>query len=450
MDRKKAAFHNLGCKVNAYEQEAMQQLLEEEGYEIVPFDEKADVYVVNTCTVTNIADRKSRQMLHRARKANPDGIVVAAGCYAQTAFDDLAGDGSVDIILGNNKKGELSQAIREYERTRRRVADVCRIEKEKKVEPLHISHTDQKVRAFLKVTDGCNQFCSYCLIPYARGRVRSRSIEDVVSEVKMLAACGYPEIVLTGIHLSSFGIDASPDQTPALLNLIQAVSEVNGIHRIRLGSLEPRIITESFVRTLSGIEAFCPHFHLSLQSGCDSTLTRMNRRYSTLEYREKCEMIREYFPHPALTTDIIVGFPQESEEDFEKSYTFVDSIRFYETHVFRYSSREGTRAAAMDGQIPEEIKAARSEKMIALNKRRMKEFEESVLGKKLSVLIEEKKRTGEEWYFIGHSREYIPVAVPESFSPCPGEEWSVTAKSFAAPHLLLADGDCSRIVRSEK
>ena len=377
--KKKAALHNLGCKVNAYEVEAMQQLLEKAGYEIVPFEPGADVYLINTCTVTNIADRKSRQMLHKAKKMNPDAIVVATGCYVQTDEGKLDKDEAVDLILGNNQKKQIVEVLEEYERQHKKQKHVIKINQTKEYEELEISHTAEHVRAYIKVQDGCNQFCTYCIIPYARGRVRSRKISQVIEEVQTLAARGYKEVVLTGIHLSSYGLDFPEEERETLLSLIKAVHEVQGIQRIRLGSLEPRIITEEFARTISALPKMCPHFHLSLQSGCDATLERMNRRYTSTEYAEKCTLLRKYFDNPALTTDVIVGFPMETEEEFRMSRDFVDSIHFYETHIFKYSRRHGTKAAAMDGQLTESQKAIRSDEMLALNEKHSREYEEAMM-----------------------------------------------------------------------
>ena len=358
---KKVALHNLGCKVNAYETEAMQEMLEHAGYEIVPFQEGADIYVINTCTVTNIADRKSRQMLHRARKMNPDAVVVAAGCYVQAQAEKQVIDPCIDIVLGNNKKQDLLTALQAYEEAHGDLREVIDINHTKEYENLHLTKQGEHTRAYIKVQDGCNQFCSYCIIPYARGRVRSRAKEDVVAEVTDLAKNGYQEVVLTGIHLSSYGIDFENEDN--LLSLIRAVHEIEGIKRIRLGSLEPRIITEEFVQAIAALPKMCPHFHLSLQSGCNETLKRMNRRYTSEEFYEKCEILRKYFEKPALTTDVIVGFPQETEEEFETTYEFLKKICFYETHIFKYSKREGTKAAVMQGQIPEQIKAKRSARL---------------------------------------------------------------------------------------
>ena len=400
---KKAALHNLGCKVNAYETEAMQELLEKNGYEIVPFKEGADVYVVNTCTVTNIADRKSRQMLHKARKMNPDAIVVATGCYVQTENQEV--DDCIDIVIGNNKKKDIVEILKQYEEERGRTTDLIDIGHTKEYENLHLSRTGEHTRAYIKVQDGCNQFCSYCIIPYARGRVRSRVKEDVIEEVKTLAANGYKEVVLTGIHLSSYGVDIDD----SLLSLILAVHEVDGIHRIRLGSLEPGIITEEFVRTISALPKMCPHFHLSLQSGCNATLRRMNRRYTAEEYAEKCQLLRRYFAHPALTTDVITGFPGETPEEFEESRAFVDSIDFYETHIFKYSRREGTKAAVMPDQVPEQIKAERSKVLIALSEEKQSRFEEELIGTTQEVLMEEAIEREDGIWQIGHTKEYVKI-----------------------------------------
>ena len=407
---KKAVLHNLGCKVNAYETEAMQELLEQAGYEIVPFKEGADIYIINTCTVTNMADRKSRQMLHRARKMNPDAIIVAAGCYVQTKDEEEKLDECIDIVIGNNRKKDIVEILEEYEGKKQTVQkDVIDINHTKEYEELHLSKTAEHTRAYLKVQDGCNQFCTYCIIPYARGRVRSRRKEDVVEEVKNLVKNGYQEVVLTGIHLSSYGVDF--EETEDLLSLILAVHEVEGLKRIRLGSLEPRIITEKFVQTISGLEKMCPHFHLSLQSGCNATLKRMNRKYTAEEYYEKCELLRKYFEHPALTTDVIVGFPGETEEEFQQSMSFVDKVNFYETHIFKYSKREGTKAAVMPDQVPEQVKTVRSNQLLALNEKKQKEFEQYYLGKSVEVLMEEEIEKDGKYFQTGHTKEYIRIAV---------------------------------------
>ena len=403
---RKAALHNLGCKVNAYETEAMQEMLEQNGYEIVPFAEGADVYVINTCTVTNMADRKSRQMLHRARKMNPNAVVVAAGCYVQA--QGAKADDCIDIIIGNNKKKDLIAILDEH---------FAKIEeKEPQVELIDIAHTHEyeemrvsrqaeHTRANVKVQDGCNQFCSYCIIPYARGRVRSRKMEDVLAEVHTLAFNGYQEIVLTGIHLSSYGIDTGEN----LLELIRAAHQVEGILRIRLGSLEPRIITREFAEGIAALPKMCPHFHLSLQSGCNTTLKRMNRRYTAEEYYEKCELLREVFDHPALTTDVIVGFPGETEEEFRESKAFLEKVNFYETHIFKYSRRQGTKAAEMKDQVPEPVKTERSNQLIALGKVNKKAFEDRLIGQTVEVLMEEEIQRDSETWQIGHTREYVKV-----------------------------------------
>ncbi len=405
---KKAALHNLGCKVNAYETEAMQHLLEEAGYEIVPFTQKADVYVINTCSVTNMADRKSRQMLHKAKKNNPDSIVVAAGCYVQTSEKEVLNDLSVDIVIGNDRKHDLVRLLEEYslDSVNDTVDDIN--DGKHDFEELFIDQTKEHTRAFIKVQDGCNQFCSYCIIPYARGRVRSRRFENVIAEVERLAANGFKEVVLTGIHLSSYGVDF--EEATGLLELIQAVNAVKGIERIRLGSLEPKIVTEHFASELSKLDKICPHFHLSLQSGCDETLKRMNRKYTTKEYERGCELLRKYFVHPAITTDVIVGFPGETEEEFEQTKAYLEHIHFYEMHIFKYSKRKGTRAAVMPDQIDEQIKAARSEKLIALGHDMSKEFRKFYIGKNEEALFEEKAVIGDKEYFVGYTKEYVKVA----------------------------------------
>ena len=418
----KAALHNLGCKVNAYETEAMQQQLEERGYEIVPFDQKADVYIINTCSVTNIADRKSRQMLHRAKKLNPEAVVVAAGCYVQVASDALKEDDSVDIIVGNNNKARLADILEEYMKDRQGdeggyVLDIARA---REYEELHVSRLGEHTRAFIKVQDGCNQFCSYCIIPYARGRVRSRKPEDVEAEVKGLVARGYREVVLTGIHLSSYGtehMEGSPvkggdwDSGP-LWDLIERIHRVEGLERIRLGSLEPRIITREFAEKLAGLPEFCPHFHLSLQSGCDATLKRMNRHYTTEDYLRRCGILREIFDHPAITTDVIAGFPGETEEEFEETRRFLETVRFYEMHVFKYSKRQGTRAAVMEDQVSEQVKARRSDVLLELEKTMSREYRERFAGSRVSVLFEEAAEIGGKWYMMGHTPQYVKVALP--------------------------------------
>ena len=437
--KKKVALHNLGCKVNSYELEAMQQLLEQAGYEIVPFEPGADVYVINTCTVTNIADRKSRQMLHKAKKMNPDAVVVATGCYVQTDEGKLEKDEAVDLVLGNNQKKNIVEVLADFEREHQRQAHIIKINQTKEYEELEISHTAEHVRAYIKVQDGCNQFCTYCIIPYARGRVRSREKENILNEVHKLAKAGYKEVVLTGIHLSSYGVDFPEDKKETLLSLIQAVNEVEGIQRIRLGSLEPGIVTEEFAKELSSMSKVCPHFHLSLQSGCDTTLERMNRRYRSTEYKARCELLRKYFGNPALTTDVIVGFPMETEEDFQASYDFVKDIHFYETHIFKYSRRHGTKAAAMPGQLTEAEKAVRSDKMLELHQKRAAEYEISLLGKTLEVLLEEEVEIDGKAYYLGHSREYVKVAVLKTEEYGVNDILAVKVEKTLQPHILQGE-----------
>ena len=450
--KKKAALHNLGCKVNAYETEAMQELLEQNGYEIVPFKEGADVYIINTCTVTNVADRKSRQMLHKARKMNPDAVVVATGCYVQARGEDI--DPCVDIVVGNNKKKDLVPILESYFAEREQKSQntqvpqntqdaldlqegmengengentgdsnanpkehlaedhVIEIGKTKEYEELKLHHTGEHTRAFLKVQDGCNQFCSYCIIPYTRGRVRSRRPEDVEREVRELAEAGYQEIVLTGIHLSSYGLDFPEGERQTLLDLILRLEKVEKIKRIRLGSLEPRIVTEEFAKALASSEKICPHFHLSLQSGCDETLKRMNRRYDTEEYREKCEILRRAFTNPAITTDVIVGFAGETEEEFAQTKSFLEEIGFYEMHIFKYSRRAGTRAAVMPNQVSDQIKAKRSDVLLELEKRQSLDYRKSFLGKEEEVLLEEETKVDGVTYLTGYTKEYVKVAYP--------------------------------------
>ena len=404
---KKAALHNLGCKVNAYETEAMQQMLEAAGYEIVSFHEAADVYVINTCSVTNMADRKSRQMLHRAKKQNPESVVVAAGCYVQTKEEEAFADEAIDIIIGNNKKHELITKLDEFFRDHGKIDDVLDInDKNQEFEELYLDKPSEHTRAFIKVQDGCNQFCSYCIIPYARGRVRSRNMDSVLEEVNRLAANGYKEVVLTGIHLSSYGVETGE----SLLHLIQEIHKIDGIRRIRLGSLEPKVVTEEFASELSKLEKICPHFHLSLQSGCDATLQRMNRKYTAEEYAKGCEILRKYFEHPAITTDVIVGFPGETEEEFAETKAFLERIHFYEMHIFKYSKRQGTRAAEMKNQIPENIKTERSNVLIELGDKMSEEFRQYYLGREEEVLFEEAADIDGVAYYVGYTKEYVKVA----------------------------------------
>lgn len=409
---KKAALHNLGCKVNAYETEAMEELLKKDGFTIVDFNEEADVYVINTCSVTNIADRKSRQMIHKCKKLNPDACVVATGCYVQNFGKDIADELGADIILGNNKKNDLVIKVHEYfdklDKNDGPILDYFDInDGNVDYEDMLIEKDSEHTRAFVKVQDGCNQFCSYCIIPFARGRIRSREIDDVVNEVTGLAKAGYKEVVITGIHLSSFGTGTEF----GLADLLEAVQNIDGIERIRMGSLEPQIVTEDFAKRVSALSKMCPHFHLSLQSGCDSVLVRMNRKYSIEEYTKGVEILRKYFDNPAITTDIIVGFPGETEEEFDTTLNYVDFIKFAELHVFAYSKRAGTKAAKMPGQITNAAKKERSAKLISLGLKKTKEYRMSFIGKELAVLFEERQTIDGEEYFVGFSKEYIKCMI---------------------------------------
>lgn len=409
---RKAAFHNLGCKVNSYETEAMQQLLEDAGYEIVPFREGADVYIINTCSVTNVADRKSRQMLHRAKKMNPSSAVVAVGCYVQAAGAELKKDEAVDLIVGNNQKKDLVQILDDYFSDHENSGEILDIGHSQEYEELHIRRIADHTRAFIKVQDGCNQFCSYCIIPYTRGRVRSRRPEDIEHEVRGIAEAGYKEIVLTGIHLSSYGVDFKDEQQENLLTLIKRLDQIPGIERLRLGSLEPRIVTREFAKELARLRTICPHFHLSLQSGCDATLKRMNRRYNAAEYQACCEILREEFHNPAITTDVIVGFPGETEEEFAETERFLKAIHFYEMHIFKYSRRAGTRAADMPDQVPEGTKSVRSDILLALEKQQSLEYRGRFLGTEEEILLEEPIEIDGTKYMMGHTRQYVKGAVP--------------------------------------
>lgn len=418
----KIAFLTLGCKVNSYETEAMQALLLAAGATIVEFNETADIYVVNTCSVTNMADRKSRQMLHRAKKKNPDAVVVAAGCYAQTADEAAMRETGIDVVIGNNQKKQIVEILENY------MAGVenkrLEIGKETEYEELSLDTQVEHTRAYIKIQDGCNQFCSYCIIPYARGRIRSRKPEDVVEEVKRLAANGYQEIVLTGIHLSSYGRTSYEKMTEEggqpLLDLILKINEVEGIKRIRLGSLEPRIITEEFVKTLAECTKVCPHFHLSLQSGSDSVLKRMNRKYTTEEYAQSVEILQKYYEAPAITTDIIVGFPQETEEEFAETMEFAKRIGFSKIHVFKYSRRKGTVADKMSGQVDEQVKNVRSERLMALEASLGEAYRERFLGSDEVVLFEESAVVDGEICQVGYNERYVRIAAKteEDLSNC--------------------------------
>ena len=419
------AFHNLGCKVNSYETDAMAQKCVEKGYKIVDFEQKADIYVVNTCSVTNIADRKSRQMLHKAKKTNPDGIVVAVGCFVQANPEEVAKDEAIDLIVGNNKKKDLFEIIEEYLNNKsvssETVTDVHHCD----YEELKINKSEEHSRVFVKIQDGCDRYCTYCIIPYVRGNLRSRNPEDVVEEIKEIAANGYREVVITGIHLSSYGKDFLKDGKPSLdysgnadylINLLKDINEIEGIDRIRIGSFEPMILSEVFVSKLSKITKLCPHFHISLQSGCDSVLKRMNRHYDTKEFYEKTVLLREYFPGCALTTDVIAGFPGETKEEFEETYEYLKKIKFFETHIFPYSRRKGTIADKMAGQLTMNEKKERVTKLLELDAKLSREYRESKLGETDNIIVEEIKTINGANYYVGHTPEYVMVALKEDDS----------------------------------
>lgn len=435
---KSVALHNLGCKVNAYEMDVMQQMLQEKGYTIVPFDETADIYIVNTCTVTNIADRKSRQMLHQAKTRNPEAVVVAVGCYVQTGTQELLRETCVDLAIGNNKKGEMVSLLENFLKEREAGRSPEAIKGEGIIdinvgceyEEMTLVHTAEHTRAYIKIQDGCNQFCTYCIIPFARGRVRSRRLEDIRAEIEGLAKAGYKEIVLTGIHISSYGIDFADAEweegrsrkqegengktgyggSQKLSSLLERIHDIDGIERIRLGSLEPRIVTEAFVDRLRALPKICPHFHLSLQSGCDETLKRMNRHYTTGEYLTCVELLRSAYVHPAITTDIITGFPGETEEEFAATCAFLEKLGLFEMHVFQYSERKGTRAAGFSDKVPSKVRAARSSRLLEMKKRQSREFRSAYIGQETEVLFEDGKEIGGRQYQIGHTRQYIRVA----------------------------------------
>ena len=432
---RKAALHNLGCKVNSYELDVVAQSLEEKGYEIVPFHEEADIYIVNTCTVTNIADRKSRQMLHRAKAKNPDAVVVAVGCYVQTGKEDVVLDESIDLAIGNNRKKELVSILEEFLASRedKTLGDTTIIDVNNtyEYEEMTLKKTTEHTRAYIKIQDGCNQFCSYCIIPYARGRVRSRKLEDVLAEIRGIVASGYQEVVLTGIHISSYGIDFEEEAwqqgrsvekikgegrhdysgRSKLIDLLEKVQEIEGLKRIRIGSLEPRIVTEEFAKRLAKLDKVCPHFHLSLQSGSDATLKRMNRHYTAGEYYNSVEILRKYFNRAAITTDVIVGFPQETEEEFLETCAFLDKVQFFEMHIFKYSKRKGTVAAGMPGQVPDCVKTERSSRLLEMEAEQSKAFRSFYIGREAEVLFEESKTIKGRVYQLGHTRDYVKVAL---------------------------------------
>ena len=404
------AIHSLGCKVNSYEAESMEQLLKQAGYTIVPFDENitADIYIINTCSVTNIADRKSRQMLHKSKKINPDAIVVAAGCYVNADTKKAAEDNAVDIVLGNNCKINIVEALENYYKDKNNSGMVVDFKEKQEYEELKLDEVSTHTRAYIKIQDGCNQFCSYCIIPYTRGRIRSRDIDEIEEEVTKLVSKGFKEVVLTGIHLTSYGVD---NNKGSLLEVIMRLDKIEGLQRIRLGSLEPRVITEEFAKTLSSSKKICPHFHLSLQSGCDTVLKRMNRKYTTQEYYDKCCILRKYFNNPAITTDVIVGFPQETEEEFEATKVFLEKVHFYEMHIFKYSRRKGTVADRMEGQVDEKVKTQRSAILLELENKMSKEYRQQHIGKTEEVLIEEIVSENGKDYFMGFTPDYIRVKI---------------------------------------
>lgn len=434
---RKAALHNLGCKVNSYETEAMTQLLKKAGYEIVSFQDQADVYIINTCSVTNMADRKSRQMLHKAKKQNPNAVVVATGCYVQTATEKVAQDLSIDLVVGNNRKKDIVEILNEYyaeKEAGEQVKEeyVIDINHTDEYEDLEISTVTEHTRAHLKIQDGCNNFCSYCIIPYARGRIRSRTMERIKAELERLSASGFKEIVLTGINLSCYD-----DNGKKLIDVIEMADNVNGIERIRLGSLDPEVVTEDFVERLGKVKKICPHFHFSLQSGCDKTLKAMNRHYTSDEYYEKCQLIRKYIDNPAFTTDVIVGFPGETEEDYISSREFVKKVKFAELHVFKYSKRDGTVAAKMPNQIDEKIKTLRSEDLIKTGEELTKKFRQAKIGQDTTVLFEEKILLDNKEYWVGHTVDYIKIAVPEKEN-LEGQIRKVNVKDFLTNEIMLA------------
>ena len=434
---RKAALHNLGCKVNSYETEAMTQLLKKAGYEIVSFQDQADVYIINTCSVTNMADRKSRQMLHKAKKQNPNAVVVATGCYVQTATEKVAQDLSIHLVVGNNRKKDIVEILNEYyaeKEAGEQVKEeyVIDINHTDEYEDLEISTVTEHTRAHLKIQDGCNNFCSYCIIPYARGRIRSRTMESIKAELERLSASGFKEIVLTGINLSCYD-----DNGKKLIDVIEMADNVNGIERIRLGSLDPEVVTEDFVERLGKVKKICPHFHFSLQSGCDKTLKAMNRHYTSDEYYEKCQLIRKYIDNPAFTTDVIVGFPGETEEDYISSREFVKKVKFAELHVFKYSKRDGTVAAKMPNQIDEKIKTLRSEDLIKTGEELTKEFRQAKIGQDTTVLFEEKILLDNKEYWVGHTVDYIKIAVPEKEN-LEGQIRKVNVKDFLTNEIMLA------------
>ncbi len=411
---KKIAIYTLGCKVNQYESDSMMDILKKEGCVIVPFSEFADVYIINTCSVTNMADRKSRQIIHRAKKINPNAVVVAAGCYVQAAKEQLEMDNDIDIIVGNNRKNDIARLISEFYEKEQVNDNFIDINATKDYEEMWLVKPSEHCRAYVKVQDGCNNFCTYCIIPYTRGRIRSRDMSDVLKEIKGLAKEGIKEVVITGINLSSY-YDAEGNN---LLALIMAVAQIEGIIRIRMGSLEPRIITEEFLDTISKETKVCPHFHLSLQSACNETLKRMNRKYTIEEYKDKCDIIRKYYDRPAITTDVIVGFPGETEEEFLITCDNLRTLNLYEMHVFKYSKRNGTIAAAMPNQVPEDVKNKRSEAVMAIAKANKEAYEKTFIGERIKVLVEEYDKEGGVCFAKGHTERYVLCKWEDSEDNC--------------------------------
>ena len=469
------ALQNLGCKVNSYEMDVIAQNLKERGYEIVPFHEKADVYIINTCTVTNIADRKSRQMLHQAKKRNPDAVVVAAGCYVQTGTEQVLNDAGIDLAIGNNKKKDLVDILEAFLAQKESMENaqkddpthyktmndtsVININETFEYEEMRLTQTAEHTRAYIKVQDGCNQFCTYCIIPFARGRVRSRKLESIREEIIGLAKAGYKEIVLTGIHISSYGIDFEDEPwangesvekpqsaerhdysgSTKLIDLIERIHDIDGIERIRIGSLEPRIVTPENAKRLAAMSKICPHFHLSLQSGCDSVLKRMNRRYTAAQFKESVEALRAAFVNPAITTDVIVGFPGETEEEFDATKAYLDDISLYEMHIFKYSMRKGTVAAARKDQVPEPVKTTRSAVLLQMELEKSKAFRALYLGTEQEVLWEEQKVIAGKTYMLGHTREYVKVAM-ESEKDLSNVIMNVRLEAFLQDDILV--GKC--------
>lgn len=445
---KSVAFHNLGCKVNSYELDVMQQMLQENGYKIVPFEQIADIYIINTCTVTNIADRKSRQMLHRAKQKNPNAIVVAVGCYVQTDQEGVRQDECIDLAVGNNRKKDLPKILEQFLEEKglldKTLGDttIIPINEPCDYEEMTLKQTAEHTRAYIKIQDGCNQFCSYCVIPYARGRVRSRKEEDILAEIQGLVANGYKEIVLTGIHISSYGIDFEGKKAyqgeSLLIDLVEHIhNQIAGLERLRLGSLEPRIITEEVAKRLAALPKLCPHFHLSLQSGCDETLKRMNRHYTTGEYLQGVEYLRKYFAHPAITTDVIVGFPGETEEEFEACRAFLDQVQFFEMHIFKYSRRAGTVADKMPGQLTDKVKSARSDVLFELDAKYSKAFREDYIGKETEILWEDQQQIDGRTYWVGHTMDYVKIAAEAEEEDLSNTISKVRVEKFLTQEILL-------------